>query len=373
MRKNLEAGPIGLDFETTTYKWTDAGFKTRCAGLANDTYSLCVDFKGESRQDVIEFLEWLTGLEYVAQNVQMEAGVLFREVASMGRPIADTYIVFADLASEEKRSWNLNTLMEDLLGLKKEGDKVKEHMQELGLGWEDVFDFDFEILGRYCAIDASGTWEAYKHFVHIIESSKSPWKHLYWDYHRQDFLTSCLLQVEARWLGLNVDVEALEETHKDTIKRRDDALNSFVNNPKIKPCIKEIRESLIQELKTKEPEKFIKSGALRKTWVTWNARMDALQTESPINYNSSDQLAHLLYDKVGLEVPLYTDTGKPSTGAKALSCLGELGQALLDYRGYVTQLKFLKQLIDSNQNGKVHPDIKLPGTVTTRASGGNIE
>jgi DNA polymerase I-like protein with 3'-5' exonuclease and polymerase domains len=94
------------------------------------------------------------------------------------------------------------------------------------------------------------------------------------------------------------------------------------------------------------------------------------------NFNSTDQLADLLYNKCGMPVLHTTDAGKPSTDAKkALPGLALIYPEIRKYQGWKRlhdlQLKFLA--IYENKyswaaDGRAHPLLKQNGTITGRFS-----
>src|SRR5574344_475779 len=99
-----------------------------------------------------------------------------------------------------------------------------------------------------------------------------------------------------------------------------------------------------------------------------------LKSYSDINWNSPKQLQELLYKKLKLNIPCYTDTGQPGTGIEALSKLkGEhpIVDLILKRRETDKALTFLNDWLDKQQDGIIYPTFNLHTTVTGRTSCNN--
>jgi len=372
--QSFSSGPVGYDIEANTYDYCAPGFSMRTVGLCNDDYCYSIDLLGASEEDLTGFKTWMMTLEYAAFNVMMEAGSNQTWAGGVGKPIADCYILFADLATEYRRPLNLETAMADLLGQQKEGDKVKDHMKANKWTWTDVDKFDFEILGRYNAIDAWGAWELYKYFNRLIETYKDTWGQYYWQYHREDCLNAAILQVEARHKGIYVESEALEESYSTLCTKRDVGWSTFLEHETVEPHIKCFNQETLDTLKSTEPKKRTKAnGEPTVIYTKWAARLEAAKEVQHFNPNSTKQLRWLFFDRMNIEPIEFTDTGAPSTAAACLKKMGPEAKLLLEYRGYITQLKFLTQVRNGQQDGVIKPSVKIWATLTTRSGGGRLE
>jgi DNA polymerase-1 len=114
--------------------------------------------------------------------------------------------------------------------------------------------------------------------------------------------------------------------------------------------------------------------------LEWEPSLEGLQKWKPeirdkFNWGSTQQLAWLLFDKLGIEVIEKTKTGNPSCNESVIKridhpCTG----ALLKFRAAKQQLSFFidgwKPFLDRKPNGDyyLHPSFKLHGTVTGRLS-----
>lgn len=96
-----------------------------------------------------------------------------------------------------------------------------------------------------------------------------------------------------------------------------------------------------------------------------------LKAYADINWNSPKQLQDLLYNKLGLEVPMLTNSGQPGTGIEALTKLKgkhEIVDLILKRREYDKALTFLKDWKDRNRDGRLYANFNLHTTVTGRTS-----
>ena len=368
--QSFSSGPVGLDFESNTYDYCSKDFYIRTVGLANKDYCYSIDLLDASEEDLNNFKSWVAGLDYVAYNAMMEEGSIQRWAGKRGSIVADCYILYADLATEERRPLGLGEAMHNLLGQEKEKDLVKEYMKANSYTWEDVKKFDFALLGRYNAIDAWGAFELFCYFSEVINSYKDTWGAYYWDYHNQDCLNSVTLQVESRLKGIHVEVDEMENSYKDLSAKRDDSLGYFLGDDRVAPHIEAYNKGVCEEILSKKPEKYTSKGKLAARYVKWQDKLAEAQNTQHFNLNSTKQLRWLFFDKMGLNPVEYTDTGEPSTAAACLKKMGPQAKALLEYRNYVTQLKFLTQLREGQSDGTISPHVKLWATLTTRAGGG---
>ena len=96
-----------------------------------------------------------------------------------------------------------------------------------------------------------------------------------------------------------------------------------------------------------------------------------LQAYADINWNSPKQLQDLLYNKLGLDIPMYTNTGQPGTGIEALTKLKgkhAIVDLILKRREYDKALTFLKDWKERNKDGRLYANFNLHTTVTGRTS-----
>lgn len=96
-----------------------------------------------------------------------------------------------------------------------------------------------------------------------------------------------------------------------------------------------------------------------------------LKAYADINWNSPKQLQDLLYNQLGLDIPMYTNTGQPGTGIEALTKLKgkhTIVDLILKRREYDKALTFLKDWKEREKNGRLYANFNLHTTVTGRTS-----
>lgn len=99
-----------------------------------------------------------------------------------------------------------------------------------------------------------------------------------------------------------------------------------------------------------------------------------LKSYADINWNSPKQLQDLLYNKLQLPIPCYTNTGQPATGVEALSKLKgkhDIVDLILKRREADKALTFLKDWLEKQHDGIIYPTFNLHTTVTGRTSCNN--
>lgn len=104
-----------------------------------------------------------------------------------------------------------------------------------------------------------------------------------------------------------------------------------------------------------------------------NRLLKELNRHYEINWNSSTQVANVLFEKEGLPVISRTPKGAPSTAAdvlKELSMKGyEIPKLLLQYKDVATRNKmFLNRWKDDSYKSRIHPNFNLTNVVSGRTS-----
>ncbi len=188
--------------------------------------------------------------------------------------------------------------------------------------------------------------------------------------------------------GVMVDVEYLESLEDKYQKILSNLDTNLRNIPEIQDFQDVYIENKIEEY-TDSLREEIEDGGLTVRQIDLRyekiSRMEAWEPSTkkedkilePFNFNSSKQLAEILYSDECLDLPLKdrTKTGNPSSSEDALLKLqpeDDTGfiKNLLELRGinkvYTTYVKNL--LLEKIQDGRVHPSYLLHGTVTSRLS-----
>ena len=122
----------------------------------------------------------------------------------------------------------------------------------------------------------------------------------------------------------------------------------------------------------------INVAQLDETLAEYNLELqivdDKLKKIATINWNSPKQLQDLLYNKLNLPIPCYTESGQPGTGIEALTKLKgkhEIVDLLVKRREVDKALTFLKDWKEKQHNGIIYPTFNLHTTVTGRTSCNN--
>lgn len=174
----------------------------------------------------------------------------------------------------------------------------------------------------------------------------------------------------------------------------------------------------------KEPKQFKKDGTVSKAYLNWEAKMKELQERGPeitipyqnweakveeakktewLNPNSSQQLQWLFYDKMEYPIKIRTYGGgipqppeyrkdfrsgelvsnpefgkwlnsNPAVSGKALLGFGDAGQVLKQQKDKAKEESYVKAcldhlLVDAQGNTRLHPQFRMPGTLTCRLAG----
>lgn len=125
---------------------------------------------------------------------------------------------------------------------------------------------------------------------------------------------------------------------------------------------------------------YLDLDALESVKKKYNAEEQRLLRElkkhHDINWNSSAQVAHVLFDLEGMPVIAKTGKGAPSTAADVLGKLAmkgyELPKLLLQYKDAATRNKmFLNRWADDCYESRIHPNFNLTNVVSGRTSCNN--
>lgn len=362
---------MAMDFEANTADPYIAELDVRCVSFANDNHVVSIDLHaGGTEQEFAEFREWLVNQQMIAHNTKYDFGVIYAKTGKLVMPYADTFGAFGHLANDERRSWGLKAAQVDILGWDVRGDKeFNEYKRSNNLDWSDIDKFDFSILGKYNCYDTDSTWQLFKHMEYVVATYSDTWGQYFWEAHREDYLTEVLLQIEAQFEGIPVDVVNLTKFGAELDGRIYSSKAKFLEHQDIKPHIDEYNRSVIEKEEGKNKPQFTKSGDISKNWIKWQPKLELVRNTFHFNMNSPAQLKWLFFNKMKIEPTQFSETtGEPSTSKKALKELGVYGGMLLTYRDYVTIRGFVTQLINVEMDGIFHPNVVLPSTVTGRAA-----
>lgn len=255
------------------------------------------------------------------------------------------------------------------------------------------------ILGHYCALDSYATARLY---FDVLRPALDRFVALdQWLTEYGPFLIDqCILQ---QLRGFVVDRDRLQ----DYLVRREAELRelerAFLERDDVKPFVVFRWERLLKEMDSKEPARYLKQkwpkeparhrkdGTESLAWRNWYERTEAMKAEGPIesknwqnwkekrdsltvqdafNIGSGKQLQELLYDYLQYPVNEYTDSGEPAVSGNALLQMGDIGLALDKINEVAKELTYVRKALEvSAEDGLVHPQFRVPGTLTGRLAG----
>ena len=151
----------------------------------------------------------------------------------------------------------------------------------------------------------------------------------------------------------------------------------------------------------KQPPKYNKDGkTVCQRWQTWKKKESNTLNKNHFNVKSTKHLSWLFYEnlfkveiieapkEVNGKVSFYdrgkarllidgrdhtiqlTTKGSLPMDKHVLPLFGKVGKSLLQYNEIDKELQYVTACLDLSQTGTLHPNFKVPGTVTGRLSGG---
>lgn len=395
-----ESEYVAVDFETRGADNTHPDFCIAGIGLAWDTgniYFHWEDLYSESRKRLIDCLLNHKGL--IAHNVYFDGGVVLSQWNKQLQWYCCTYALFAMLANEgyEGQHWSLKGAQTSLLGWEEtnEGDldmwlitngyyrgiRYKDESPDLllsryqaGVAKPDKAEMwraPKEILGKYCCLDAEST---YLLFTNVLLPAVSQFPELL-DFHTTKFMPLILTLIEQRILGITVDTTALNQRREIVLQEIENYKQQFLLHSETSKHISDIEQQTIDEdIVPKRPEQFKKDGTISKNFTNWEKRLaDAragLNPDYKFNIGSGPQMRELLYNRLGFEPRLLTETGLPSVGTRAYKHMGKIGKILEQHAWFQKELTFLDKYIEmTDTRPTLHPSFRTPGTTSGRLSG----
>lgn len=245
---------------------------------------------------------------------------------------------------------------------------IKEHKikkEEFNYGM-----IPWNILRPYAQSDADASFRLYRHFKKELQRQKLM------DFYRKYTIPTlrCLMQMEYR--GIKIDREKLFGLIEETKQQVAELYAEIENLPEITKFKK--NRALKHDQKLRDAFAASKTLASRFDNVeeyikTRLANNPKLQKERDFNPRSTDQLAELLFNQLGLPIIKYTDKKKPSTDESVLNELAEkhdvqFVRRFLDYRGLTKYLStYLESVYKKSEfDGRIHPNYHQHRTVTGR-------
>jgi DNA polymerase I-like protein with 3'-5' exonuclease and polymerase domains len=203
---------------------------------------------------------------------------------------------------------------------------------------------------EYNAADAENTLRLYTVLTGILAERQIDWK-----LDHRLYLSTSRLCSQSKTRGILVDFKAL---------------NAHVEAKKTALCkISADFISAHQDAIVKVEEALLERALSR---VKTDTAKDKIRADPPrFNTKSTDQLAMLFVDVLGMKPKFKTAKGKPAFGRKLLGQWGSGGLILAKQRTELIELKQGESLLElGGYDGRYHVDIKCAGTRTGRLSGG---
>ena len=340
----------------------------RSIAMANDDVVVAVDFKDAAEEDMEWFWLWLVEQQLIVFNVMYDHGIIYNKTGKLVKPLACMYTAFKFLGgkkySDSAARHSLKWAQTELLGWEQMGnDEIKTYMKDEKLTWEDVEQFDEDILLHYNGLDADATWSLYLIVKNLVRQNWDTWGEYFSEWHQDDCLTISMLWIESLQEGLPIDQDQLVIHHKECVDGTEVAKEEFFAAEEVAGGILEYNQKAAEAMRDAPMKnKFKKNGEPTKHWANRLAKYEENIKLNHFNLNSPPQLKWLLYEYAKLVPPKPTG----STDKESLGQLGHIGDLILNYRSWNTELKFAKQLVGSNNNGVLYPNVVFPGTDTGR-------
>lgn len=372
------------------------------------------------------------GLELIGHNIFFDGAFLLRDSKVKYNWVACTYGLYRQLATEgfNGQSWSLKTAQVELLGWTETNEaeldqwlvdndlfttlsvepkaghypKVYNNEQRYARpNKSQMFRAPREILGYYCGLDAFSTYALYVEvLLPCLRRFPSVFSANFAEYNRA-WLKNVELAIEQQIRGIRVDQERLLRYRTELEGRITEARESFLGYTDVAPLVKEFNQIKLRAVKDTEPEKYKKlklpkqpavkykkDGSISKAWTSWQhktaeileagpevsknwenwkVRYDAAALEQKFNLNSGLHRQWLFYDKLKYPVLLRTDKGGPAVDKRALLGFGPSGKLLKGYNDLEKELGYVEGCLANINNGLIHPQFRIPGTLTGRLAG----
>ena len=281
-----------------------------------------------------EILQWIgrevfdtvnggIGKKIVCQNIPFDIAVLDRQGINVDNAKWFDTMVASHLLDENTPS-NLKYMVREILHR-----EVEDFNPNLSHYCQEFYDYGLD--------DAVNTWDLYQYFLPLIQDDEG----LDYLFFKIEMPFQRVL-VEMRVNGVDIDQEKLNEQ-----------LNILNHD----------RDKLELDLHhaTNTPYEIVK-----------NIYGETVGISSKLNLNSSQQVAKILFEDLGLEIVEYTETGLPKTGKATLAKYKDnpFVKMFKEYKGCEKLLNaFVKPLPSFIEvDGKVRPNFKDIGTRTGRLS-----
>lgn len=428
----FKPGILAVDIETNGTNAANKDTNIVGLGLAQKQLAVYIDFLTCSNQVKQYILSYLANPDYelVGHNTFFDSAFLTRDSGRWYNWKFDTYGLFRQLATEgwQGQKWSLKTAQIELLGWEStneteldnwlidnnySGDVKREHkpgyyprfingeQRFVKPSKGDMFNAPADILGYYCCLDASSTYDLLLEVMVPAMINLGPATKSFLEYHAV-YMTSVRLHVYQQLRGISLDKDSLVKHRDWLVEEIVRAEQAFFNHVDIKEGITEYNKLAVDKMLANPPTKhkklpilgqapnqFKKDGSvsqtyvkwlakrdeiakgpeLTKTYVNWLAKIELAKEQNHFNINSGQQRQWLFYDYLKFPVLIKSDNGNPAVDKRALLSWGEPGQLLKHSNDLTKELGYVNGCLDNLIDDVIHPQFRLPGTVTGRLAG----
>ena len=280
----------------------------------------------------------------------------------------DTMLAHYLAISEEQGTQGLKGLaweFTDMGGYDNDLDEYRAKLPEaIRYNYDNI---PWDVLKTYAVADVDCCLRLYEIFKPIVDENPG-WKTIMEDIMMPG--SYALRSVEEN--GMKFDVE-LSEKYKTTYKQEIDRItNRLESYPEVLEIEREKHKLFLEREQIKLIPKKDRTEEEQKKFTLYK-KYDNYK----FNWNSSAQLAELLYDKLGLITTIKTDTGNWSTGEEALQEIKEqheIPELLMELKKVTTLNNMFIQKLPEMRDKRddiIHPSFNISGTVTGRMSSEN--
>lgn len=383
IRLKNEAKILCFDLETTGKSPYMGWSKIVCISLTDKTHSGCVIplYKKDSPLwgweigTVVKMLRWLLEDETipkVAHNGKFDIEWLHSWLDIDVKNFSfDTMLAHYLCISEEQGTQGLKGQaweFTDMGGYDNELDEYRNTLPDND-GPTGRYNYDnipWEILRTYAVADVDCCLRLMEIYKPMIDDNYQ-WKIVMDDIMMPASYT--LRDIEEN--GMKFDVELAEhynKTYGDEIARITERLESY---PEVLEIEREKQALFLEREKIKMIPKKDRTPEEQKKFEKYKS-----YENFKFNWNSTNHLRELLFDRLGLVTSVTTDTGLPSTNEDAMNEMREqheIPDLLLELRKVTTLSGMFIQKLPNmrDANDIVHPSFNITGTVTGRMSSEN--
>lgn len=421
---------VAVDFETKGNDYSDESFEIVGIGLAWDTGSIYFEWHSlflNKQKDIIQLLLAHPGL--LAHNAYFDGGVIRSRMGQHALGLTCTLALYMFLSNEgwAGQKWGLKDAQKDILLWQETNEKELDEWLCLNGYYKgnrladdtavnrssrflegrlrpdkaNMWRAPVPILGKYCCLDAEACYLLFtEHLLPCLQRFPG----------LERFMTSFMhlirVSIDQKLHGILMDRDALLSRREELSSEISYQTQQLLAHPLLEAPVRAIESSLLaglaameppryrkQKERPPEPPRFLKDGltpsknwinwvsngpkysekVLSLNWVNWRERWEkAVRGEDPaylFNLQSNVHLTETLYNHLGYEPRVFTESGAPGTGIKALKHMGEIGKALIERAWLEKEQGFLTDYIERTESRPtIHPSFRLPGTKTGRLS-----